>query len=377
MRQIIRDLKTGKTAISRQNNFDLLRLFAALQVMILHVVGHLEIDIGFIGVVLGQFPGVPIFFTISGFLIAMSFDKNNDIKKYIRNRFLRIYPALWACAVFTLITLLVFNAISLYQLFSKDITLWFFAHITIFQYYTPDVLRDWGVSAPNGSLWTIPVEIEFYVIIPLIFLFLKKIPAIPKLIVLFICSYIINVCISPFYNSTGETIFIKLIEVSIFPHLFNFLFGSVMYYFWDNIKKYIENKALIWLFVYIGYIILFEFILKVYSPSYYPNPFGLISTMLLSIMVISLAFTGKGIANKLLKGMDISYGIYIYHMPVLNIFVNLKNYTTPLLQHTNQQYTTNIVHIGIILLIFIIVILLASMSWIFIEKKALSLKAKL
>jgi peptidoglycan/LPS O-acetylase OafA/YrhL len=336
------NFKTDQTTISHQNNFDLLRLFAASQVMLLHISNHLEIDIGFLDVVLRQFPGVPIFFTISGFLITMSFDRNKNIKKFFLNRFLRIYPALWVCAIFTLVSLLLFRAISLRELFSKNIILWFLAHISIFQYYTPDILRGWGVGAPNGSLWTIPVEIEFYILLLLIFLLFKKIPRLIKFICLFIVSYMINRCIAPFYNSTGETIFIKLIEVSIFPHLFNFLFGVIMYYFWDKIKKYVENRAAIWISVYTSYIIMFEYIFRLYNPSYYPNIFGFISTMLLSIAIISLAFTNKNIAGKILKNNDISYGIYIYHGPILNIFVNLGIKTmihTPPPPPTNKNNT--------------------------------------
>lgn len=40
------------------------------------------------------FPGVPIFFFISGFLISKSFEENSVLKEYALNRILRIYPGL-------------------------------------------------------------------------------------------------------------------------------------------------------------------------------------------------------------------------------------------------------------------------------------------
>jgi peptidoglycan/LPS O-acetylase OafA/YrhL len=319
-------LNSKMNMISRENNFNLLRLFAALQVMFLHIVEHLKIDIGIFKIILSQFPGVPIFFTISGFLITMSFCGNNDIKKYFRNRFLRIYPALWLCALITSITMLIFANIPIKEFFSIKILLWFLGHITVFQYYTPDMLRSWGVGAPNGSLWTIPVEIEFYIAIPLIFLLFKKIPLLIKLVILFIVSYMVNVVIGPFYHSQNEAIAIKLAEVSIFPHLFNFLIGSLLFYFWNTIKNYIEGKALAWLLVYCLYVVTFEIVLKLYAPSYYPNIFGLIHTVLLSIMIIAAAFTCGNFTNTILKDIDISYGIYIFHMPVINMFVNFRKY---------------------------------------------------
>jgi peptidoglycan/LPS O-acetylase OafA/YrhL len=289
----------------------------------------------------------------------MSYAKNKNIKKYFYNRFLRIYPALWVCTIIVVITFILFKAIPLKTYFTKDFIIWFFCQISIFQYYTPDILRGWGVSAPNGSLWTIPVEIEFYIAIVLIFVVLKKMPLLIKLCVLFIMSYGINMYYSYLIEIFGENNFIKLIGVSIFPHLFNFIIGSVIYLLWIKIKKYIENKGIIWLLIYVCYAFSVSILLKKYFPSYYPNIFGLISTLLLSITTVSLAFTLKSLSKKHLLGIDMSYGIYIYHMPVMNVFVNFNRTGYPI------YYMP---------IIFVIVVVLSFLSWTFIEKKCLLLK---
>jgi peptidoglycan/LPS O-acetylase OafA/YrhL len=51
------------------NNFDLIRLAAAAQVAVLHVTAYLSPDFNesALGRLLEAFPGVPIFFFISGF----------------------------------------------------------------------------------------------------------------------------------------------------------------------------------------------------------------------------------------------------------------------------------------------------------------------
>jgi peptidoglycan/LPS O-acetylase OafA/YrhL len=322
----------------------------------------LGISLGLFGKILGYFPGVSIFFAISGFLITMSYDKNKSIKKYFYNRFLRIYPALWTCTIFLILTLIIFKAMPLRNYLSKDFIAWFFAHMTIFQYYTPDILRGWGVSAPNGSLWTIPVEIEFYIVIPIVFIIFRKIPLLAKMVILFIVSYCINMYDSYLIATYGEKLIIKLLGVSVLPHLFNFILGAIIYHVWGNIKNYIENKGIFWLLLYAGYIIIFSVVLKKYGTSYYPNIYGLVSTILLSITTISLAFSFKSITKICLRGVDVSYGIYIYHGPILNIFVNFR------LEKYAGYY---------IPLIFIIVLLLAYMSWTFIEKKMLLLKKKI
>lgn len=67
-----------------KNNFDLLRLLAATQVAILHITTHLKTPFPEQVVnILEWFPGVPIFFAISGYLIAMSYDRSSSIRKYI------------------------------------------------------------------------------------------------------------------------------------------------------------------------------------------------------------------------------------------------------------------------------------------------------
>lgn len=81
--------------ISRRNNFDIIRLLAALQVTIGHGLHILQIGGGDFLSLCDLFPGVIIFFTISGFLITMSWERSKTVEKYARNRFLRLFPALF------------------------------------------------------------------------------------------------------------------------------------------------------------------------------------------------------------------------------------------------------------------------------------------
>ena len=78
------------------NNFNLLRLIAAFQVMFVHANGYLanESDLSWCVTKILNFSGVTVFFLISGFLISMSYAKNRDLRTYIKNRILRIYPGL-------------------------------------------------------------------------------------------------------------------------------------------------------------------------------------------------------------------------------------------------------------------------------------------
>ena len=65
----------------RSNNFDLIRLLAAMQVAVSHANGHLESELSI--PLLSYFPGVPIFFLVSGFLICLSYP---FFVKYLLNK---------------------------------------------------------------------------------------------------------------------------------------------------------------------------------------------------------------------------------------------------------------------------------------------------
>lgn len=78
------------------NAFDLLRLYAVIQVMIGHAVSHLKIGLPSFMTSFFSVPGVVILFGISGYLVTASYDRNCETKdggrEYIKKRFFRIFP---------------------------------------------------------------------------------------------------------------------------------------------------------------------------------------------------------------------------------------------------------------------------------------------
>ena len=134
----------------KKNNFDLIRLVAALQVVFIHGHRHFEIEGGIWATnVLALFSGVPIFFVVSGFLISASIERNFSLTSYAKNRVLRIFPALWACFFFTVITIFVFYDP---KFSSSEFAAWVLSQITVVQFFHPDFLRGYGVGVVNASL---------------------------------------------------------------------------------------------------------------------------------------------------------------------------------------------------------------------------------
>ncbi|WP_156189003.1 acyltransferase family protein [Acinetobacter indicus] len=344
--------------IPRINNFDLIRFFAALQVVYGHSLTHLKIENYFVHLFYGflkYFPGVPIFFTVSGFLIFWAYDRNPNIKKYALNRVLRLYPALYVCLFITIVLLVCNSTTNL--LSHQNFYAWLIAQLTIFQFYTPEILRFWGVGTPNGSLWTIAVEVQYYILVPVIFLIMRKMKNWVVLLTLVTASILANFSL----NLMPENIIQKLAFVSIVPYLFNFLIGSIFYIFWNKLGKLVQNNFIKWALAYAVFVLIFDVVFEFNLTSYHiTNIFQPISMVILSCLVLSFAFSINTLSERFLKHNDISYGIYIYHMLVVNTLVTLG-------------YIRDVKYL---IFTFAITVILGYISWIFIEKPVLSLKKK-
>ena len=335
---------------SNINNFDLIRLFAASQVAIIHMATHFGYS-NFFFKVIGTFPGVPIFFFISGFLIYRSYENSikNDKKKihFFVNRALRIYPALFFCLIISMIIIWVSGYFGTKELNIIDLLKYFIAQASFFQFYNINYFRDYGVGVINGSLWTISVELQFYILIPLIYYFLNHFKKISVFILLLI-FLIFNILNSHFNEK--DLIFFKIINVSFIPWLYMFLLGVIFYKFknFSNIYKNLPISLLLMIFL-ISY-----FFTKSFGWGNQINP---VSYFILGLLIIKLATTSPSLSISILKNNDISYGIYIFHMPVINYLL-----------YKNIDYPLNF------LLAIVLILLLSSISWFFIEKPFLSFK---
>lgn len=345
--------------LDRINNFDFIRLFASLQVLVWHALVHLNLfhaDSLFLKI-LYNVPGVPIFFAISGFLITASIDKSTfRIEKYVRSRFMRLFPALFVCLLFTA-GLMYWSEISVNL---SDWVIYLFTQLTVFQSWVPDGLRGWGVGHPNGSLWSISVEIQLYFFLPFLVIALRSKKLEKKnfiLFLLFVSSIAYRFIFDEYVHGKSEKI-AQLGSMFLLHHFHFFVLGIAFYYNFKRLIPFLENQVLKWLGIYAGYVLFFKYFLETYENPYSYSIFGIIANVLLIGFMFSFAFSNKTWSSKILKHHDISYGLYIFHMPIVNFFVE------------NELVGKMTYFFLVCLLSFV----LALVSWLFIERKALQLK---
>ena len=355
----------------RRNNFDLIRLLAALEVVIGHTVEFLELDVPRVlepaYTVMRWFPGVPIFFAMSGYLLAKSLERNPDILGYARNRALRIFPGLWLCVSGTLVLLAAAGL--LFQLPPAKLIAFVAAQLTIGQSWAPDVIGEYGLKrplTPNSALWTIRVEIGFYMALPVLLLggakiFRKKVALDLALATVAVTSFVMHSAwIKPGLDESGFPLVVRLLVDSPAPFIWLFLVGVLIQRHEAAVRQILHNQGLVWLGIFLvartTVWMLFEFGETEFSN---PGRWALgIANLLLVAPAFAFAFSEFPVLKKLAPPVDISYGVYLWHMILVGLLVQ-------------WNLPTNIVG-G--LLVVIGSLIAGYLSWTFVEGPALRFK---
>ncbi|MDB2407707.1 acyltransferase [Jannaschia sp.] len=163
----------GKTS-----GFDYLRIVLAIAVLVWHSFGltfgreAINGAMDNLAVAIPVSLVLPMFFALSGFLVTSSLYRTNSIKVYLIFRGLRLFPALTVevlLAAFLLGPL--FTSLSLGAYFShQDFFLYFLNIIGLIRYELPGLFEtNIYPNVVNGSLWTVPYELECYVYLVVFF----------------------------------------------------------------------------------------------------------------------------------------------------------------------------------------------------------------
>jgi peptidoglycan/LPS O-acetylase OafA/YrhL len=143
----------------RLDFLDGLRGIAVLTVMTLHLWQISWVDLGpaeFLAT--SGMLGVNLFFFLSGFCLYLSYSRTPRIGDYVRKRAAKILPSYWLCLALVLVWLgnpFVGAGETLRQLA---------AHLFFVHNLWPET-----AGTINGVFWSLGVEIQFYVLFPLVF----------------------------------------------------------------------------------------------------------------------------------------------------------------------------------------------------------------
>ena len=343
-------MKLSSFSQGRNNNFNLIRIVAALAVLVTHsfaLVGDAEPFGQSLGMTMGSI-AVDVFFITSGFLVTASLLTRQSIIEFVWARVLRIYPALLILVLFTVFVLGVyFTSLPLSTYFTSGRTYTYLLKCsTLVSLGVPFKLP--GVfdnnpykSAVNGSLWTMPYEVRMYAILAVVWFALRitrtyRLKAFQLIIITYAVLSGIYVLAIPFYFPTVN----YLVKLS-----FMFFTGSSFYV----LKEHIHLSSLFFWFIVIALAFAIGNV----------RLFYVIYTLSIAYLLFFMAYVPSGYIRNYNRLGDYSYGIYIYAFPV------------------QQSVAALIPGMSVVYMIVIsatVSILLAAISWHILERRALSLK---
>lgn len=303
-------------------------------------------------------PGVPIFFLVSGFLISASYAQSRTELRFFLNRMLRIFPALWACFALSVLSVWAFGYFDEVEVGLGKFAAWTLAQLSIVQFYNPGFMRDYGVGVLNGSLWTISVELQFYLLVPvLFFLFRRSLALALTTFGLFVAANLAqSLVVQPVY---GASIPALLLSVTFLPWLAMFMLGFLVHAEWPRLQGLFVGRFWIWLGIYAVLIAVGIVIENVSGVRISGNRITPLHYVPLGGLVLAAAYSAPHLSERILGGNDVSYGIYIYHMPVINGW---------LWWSLDRSYVS-------MAAISVIVLACASASWVLVERPVLRFKS--
>lgn len=343
--------------MSHYNNLNIMRLIAALFVIVTHsyaLSGQQEGDLLFSitgGQLMFSSLGVDTFFIISGFLIFNSFKYRKSNLDYLWKRCLRIFPALFIVLSLTVIIGYFFSSSSFYDYFwmTGNVKTYILNNLSL--YNLQPTMSDVFATNPlpgtiNGSLWTLAYEFSLYFLVMLAAIG-RFVPAnlgraITALIVA-LCAYI-----SLEYKSDvdAKEFFwgLNLYYVIYFSSLF--FFGSLL-----ASLKFEQWKGLKWYCIVSGVMLIISIYFGCYAAA---------SHILLPVFIMSLGYAHvPRVSIEYHRVGDLSYGVYIYGFVIQQALMNLFQFELSELMVTS----------------LIISLLCGFLSWKVIESKAMHYKS--
>jgi peptidoglycan/LPS O-acetylase OafA/YrhL len=336
--------KVADCMAGRDNNFTLLRAVAATLVLYYHSfplsIGAAEPIGGFLGYGLGAV-AVTVFFAVSGFLVTKSYQERKSLMAFLEARFLRIFPALAVLAFFCVLVIgPLFTTLRPADFFVHPQTLKFlYTHLMVngIEIELPGVFNtNIYPVAVNGSLWTLPYEISMYE-----YLALLGLTTVIRRRRVFNVLYFVWALICFF---VPPMILVQNIHMRSLS--FAFFSGAFLYINRDRIPLNgiiaLGLCSITFLFSRTGF-------------------HDLVVRAALAYTALWFALVPSGFIRRYNAFGDYSYGLYIYAFPV---------------QQSLAAFWTTIGPLPMFLISGVVTLLMASLSWHLLEKRALRLKGR-
>ena len=344
--------KLSTLSNSRDNNFNLIRAGAALGVFVSHCFPLTGYGFGGKAQLLGYL-SLNVFFIISGFLVTKSYFDRDNVFSYLRSRVLRIFPGLILAVVYTVFIIgLFFSTLSPSEYLVNSLTSEYVIKNLLLVFPNipsdlPGVFHDSKhLPIANAPLWSLPYETGCYLGLMLLAWLTQA--RIGKFV--FACiSVLLLIC---FYGIFVLNYVSRTEEYALFFGKETYRLGSM---FMLGTILYLARHRIV-----ISHLIMAVILVGIAISSFYRPIFVPLTWACLGYLVLYFAYIPKGNIRTFNRLGDYSYGIYIFGYPT---------------QQAIAQTAPDLPLVLFFIISFTATLLLAAMSWHWVEKIALSYKA--
>jgi peptidoglycan/LPS O-acetylase OafA/YrhL len=302
-----------------RNNLDCLRLILAGVVVLTHVHRLTQLAVFDTNETYFSADGaVKSFYVISGLLVYRSYMRSSSLKSYLEKRFRRIYPAYFVVIVLAAVALWLLSGLHATQYFGTGFWKYLGANLLFLNFLAPSlpgVFETNSISAVNGALWTLKIEVVFYFLVPIIYYLCRQFGT--KRVISIICilsclwkygfTFLASMDLSrgPARLAAEQHLFRKL-EFQFPSQLVYFSAGILLLLFFDKLKQY---------FAFILFLTVCVFVLDHWLAN------GALDAIWIAGGVFIIGFWRY--FGNFAKYGDISYGVYIVHWPILQTLIFL------------------------------------------------------
>lgn len=299
------------------NSITAVRYLLALAVAVAHVN---YLTGGSVMFPITSYQGVCGFFTISGFLIIKSFHHSEGkIGRYLFNRAVRILPSYFVVVIIATFALAGISTMPAGSYFSSGHTWrYLLANLSFMNFIEPSLPGVFDAndvtSAVNGSLWTMKIEWALYLSVPVAAWLIWRRNRRPWVVISAFCLFSVGYRwgLWTLYQRTGEQIY-EILSRQFFGQLTFFYLGVFLYFYYGKLRRRLPLIGAVALCIAVGALFigrdsdLYRFV---------------VDPLVLSAIVLSSGLAGRWgcIASRF---TDCSYELYLFHFPVIQVFVNL------------------------------------------------------
>ena len=291
---------------TRSNNLNLVKFIAALFVIISHAYplckgaeyNDILSDLSRNSIAFGSL-AVAIFFMSSGFFVTKSLLKSKDSKKYLHNRFIRIFPPLWfTLLVCILVCGLFFSTYNLGKYFlSIDFLKYCLNFILIPIHNLPGVfMNNIYPGVVNGPLWTLPIEFVCYLVLLL--------------------AYKLNLVNKKSYKYVALLFIVAFVGINLIPLSIKGYIQPCFLFFWGSFYWIYRDKITMKNTYFLISLVAFVLLIVL--------GYGHVASFLfVPYLTLYIAFCLPQCNNRLASLGNLSYDIYLCGWPIQQMIISL------------------------------------------------------